>query len=300
MAEVSPGAAWLTLDALVEVKRPGDAAFWRHFRSSRVVGWKTGTSYGLRDGWAVGTTPRYTVAVWVGNASGEGRPGLTGSATAAPILFDLMNRLDPEPWFDPPYLHMKRVEVCKNDGYLAAGGCASELVWVPKHSHFEQVSPFNRRVHLDATGRDRVHGACETPARMTHRSWFVLPPRLEFYYRKHHAEYRPLPDFRGDCRLAAGVEGASGPIAFLYPHAGTKLYIPTDLANKRSETVFEAVHRRADATLYWHLDDVYLGTTTTFHQQGLDMTPGPHVVTVVDEAGNRLSRRFEVLGTRTP
>ena len=102
MAELSPGAAWLALDALVEVKRPGDAAFWRHFRSSRIVGWKTGTSYGLRDGWAIGTTPSHTVAVWVGNASGEGRPGLTGSATAAPILFDLINRLDPEPWFRTP------------------------------------------------------------------------------------------------------------------------------------------------------------------------------------------------------
>ena len=118
MAELSPGAAWLALDALVEVKRPGDAAFWRHFRSSRIVGWKTGTSYGLRDGWAIGTTPSHTVAVWVGNASGEGRPGLTGSATAAPILFDLINRLDPEPWFRTPYLHMKQVEVGTNEPFV--------------------------------------------------------------------------------------------------------------------------------------------------------------------------------------
>ena len=296
MAELSPGAAWLALDALVDVKRPGDARFWRHFTSSRIVGWKTGTSYGLRDGWAIGTTPSHTVAVWVGNASGEGRPGLTGSAAAAPILFDLINRLDPVPWFRTPFLHMKQVEVCKNDGYLAGGGCDTELRWVPKHSHFEKVSTFNRRVHLDQAGRAQVTGACEAPGRMSHRSWFVLPARLEFYYRKHHAEYRPLPRFREDCRLAAGVEGTSGPIAFLYPNAGTKLYIPTDLARKRGETVFEAVHRRPDATLFWHLDDIYLGSTKTFHQQGLDMTPGRHIVTVVDETGNRLSRRFQVLG----
>ncbi len=73
-------------------------------------------------------------------------------------------------------------------------------------------------------------------------------------------------------------------------------YISTDLVRKRGETVFEAVHRRPDATLFWHLDDVYLGATTTFHQPGLDMTQGPHVVTVVDDTGNRLSRRFQVLG----
>jgi len=295
-AELSPGAAWLALEALVEVKRPGDGRFWRHFRSSRIVGWKTGTSYGLRDGWAIGTTPRHTVAVWVGNATGEGRPGLTGSATAAPILFDLFNRLDPTPWFQPPYLHMKQVEICRNDGYLAGGGCETELSWVPKSSHFEQVSPFNQRVHLDAESAWRVIGACESPRRMSHRSWFVLPARLEFYYRKQRSDYRPLPPFREDCRAAASVDGQSGPMAFIYPNAGTKLYIPTDLARKRSATVFEAVHRSPEATLYWHLDDVYLGTTTTFHQQGLDMTPGVHVVTVVDESGNRLSQRFEVLG----
>jgi penicillin-binding protein 1C len=167
---------------------------------------------------------------------------------------------------------------------------------VPKSSHFEQVSPFNQRVHLDAESAWRVIGACESPRRMSHRSWFVLPARLEFYYRKQRADYRPLPPFREDCRAAASVDGQSGPMAFIYPNAGTKLYIPTDLARKRSATVFEAVHRSPEATLYWHLDDVYLGTTTTFHQQGLDMTPGVHVVTVVDESGNRLSQRFEVLG----
>jgi penicillin-binding protein 1C len=59
--------------------------------------------------------------------------------------------------------------------------------------------------------------------------------------------------------------------------------------------VREAVHREPDAQLYWHLDDVFLGTTRTFHQLALDIPAGPHVVTIVDTAGNRLSRSFEVL-----
>lgn len=295
-AEIGPAAAWLTLNALLEVARPGEESHWRNFASQRKIAWKTGTSFGLRDAWAIGSSSRYTVAVWVGNASGEGRPALTGGSVAAPILFDIFNRLDYADWFTPPYLHMKEVEVCRNDGYLANGDCISERQWVPIESHFEQLSPYNRRVHLDGTRRYRVHGECESPSRMVHVNWFVLPPAQEFYYRRHHAEYRILPPLRRDCQVQAESHAAKGPIEFLYPNFGTRLYIPIDLAAQKGRAVFEAVHRDRDARLYWHLDDEYLGTTTSFHQQALDIVPGEHVITVVDQNGHRLSRRFEVLG----
>jgi penicillin-binding protein 1C len=116
---------------------------------------------------------------------------------------------------------------------------------------------------------------------MEHRSWFVLPPSQEFYFRRHHAEYRPLPPFRNDCTV---LVADAAPIDFLYPHAGTSLYIPLDLGAKKGRAVFEAVHREPGATLFWHLDDRYLGATETFHQQALDIAPGVHVVTVVDGA----------------
>lgn len=292
--EVTPGAAYLTLQALVDVRRPDDWGHWRQFLSSRRLSWKTGTSYGLRDGWAIGVTPEHTIAVWVGNASGEGRPELTGRTMAAPILFELAGRLPAGQGFDRPALHMKTVEACRNDGFLAGGGCETEATWVPEDSHFGRTSPFNRTVHLDGSGARQVHGGCERPGRMRHASWFVLPPHMEHYYRRHHADYRPLPRLRDDCRDANGT--AATPIAFLYPNAGTKLYIPLDLTGLRGRAVFEAVHREPEETLFWHLDDRYLGRTRTFHQQELDMTPGFHTITVVDESGHRLSRRFEVLG----
>ena len=67
------GAAWLTLSALTEVNRPEEID-WKSIPSMQTIAWKTGTSYGFRDAWAVGVTPRYTVGVWVGNATGEGKP----------------------------------------------------------------------------------------------------------------------------------------------------------------------------------------------------------------------------------
>ncbi|MCK7531856.1 MAG: hypothetical protein MZV63_12950 [Marinilabiliales bacterium] len=63
------------------------------FRQCPDIAWKTGTSFGYRDAWAVGTTPEYVVAVWAGNADGEGRPGLSGISSAAPLLFDIFRLL---------------------------------------------------------------------------------------------------------------------------------------------------------------------------------------------------------------
>jgi len=296
--EIGPGAAWLTMNALQEVNRPDLDGHWKSFESSQRIAWKTGTSFGQRDGWAIGSTARYTVGVWVGNASGEGRADLTGVASAAPILFAVFNRLGPSPWFERPEADLKPVIVCKDDGYLASGGCEPRTELAPAGSHFERTSPYHRLVHLDPSGRWRVNGACEAPARMRHQSWFVLPPGQELYFRQHRTDYRLLPAYRADC-AAQAPEERQGPIDFLYPNAGTRLYIPIDLGAKKGRTVFEAVHRSRRATLYWHLDDRFIATTTTFHQQALDIEPGMHVLTVVDQDGNRASRQFEVLGRQS-
>src|SRR5205807_10426279 len=77
---------YYTFQAMEEVMRPGEEMLWQQFSSTQRIAWKTGTSFGFRDGWAIGITPRYVVGVWVGNTDGEGRPGLTGINTAAPIM----------------------------------------------------------------------------------------------------------------------------------------------------------------------------------------------------------------------
>jgi penicillin-binding protein 1C len=288
---IGPGGAWLTLDTLLEVPRPGEEGAWHRFASSRAIAWKTGTSFGLRDGWAIGTTSRYTIGVWVGNATGEGRPGLTGSAMAAPLMFALFNGLPASAWFERPNYALRAVDVCSDDGYLATPECTTERTWIPRSSHFGVLSPHNLRVHLDADG-NRVDSDCESPGHMTHAGWFVLPPAQEYYYRRAHAEYRPLPRMRADCQTVSTT------LAVLYPDANARVLIPRELDGSRGRTVFEAVSRRRDATIYWHLDGQYLGETHTFHQQSLDMDPGEHILTLVDDAGERVARRFQVVATR--
>ncbi len=296
ISQISPATAWLTMKALMEVSRPGTENHWREFTSSRKVAWKTGTSFGLRDAWAIGSDTRYTVAVWVGNASGEGVAGLTGVSSAAPIMFDIFNKLDkPEQDFRAPLHLMKRIQICKDNGYLSNANCASKEVWIPRESHFQKTSPHHRYVHLDNNKQWQVNSRCESVSKMKHVSWFELPPGQAYYYKQTHSQYRPLPKLRPDCRINIASK-QHGPIDILYPLPGTRIYIPTDLARQKSRTIFEAVHRQTSATLFWHLDEKYLGTTENFHNLALNIAPGKHTLTVVDDNGYRVSRKFEVLG----
>lgn len=293
-SEISPAAAWLTLDALVNVNRPGEHSFWRQYQSAQKIAWKTGTSYGFRDAWAIGMTPKYTVAVWAGNANGEGRPELVGSKAAAPLMLDIFKKLPKSPWFEKPTGQMKAVDICVNDGYLANGQCDSKTIGVPVYSYFNQVSPHNKRVHLDKLKNHQVHSRCENRENMVHENWFILPPSQAHFYRRTHASYRVLPDFRKDCQVSSSTHSS---IDLIYPNRGSKIYIPIGLDNQQSSTVFRAVHRNSKAKLYWHLDDDFIGTTETFHEQAITVSAGRHRLLLVDDQGERFERYFEVIGT---
>ena len=86
------------------------------------------------------------------------------------------------------------------------------------------------------------------------------------------------------------------PLAIIYPKSQSNIYIPTQLDGTLSKTVFEASHINASSTIYWHLDEQYLGQTIDIHQIELVPTEGKHVLTLVDDMGFEITRSFNVLG----
>ena len=200
-----------------------------------------------------GTTPQYTVGVWVGNAAGEGRQGMTGVKIAAPILFDVFNRIPLKSnWFRKPVEQMKTVSICKDDGFLANDLCDAKPYQIPLNSHFDKVTPNHQRVHLDLSTGLRVHRVCESLAAMQHKKWFVLPPEQAYYYQQFHADYKVLPEWREDCLDKTASTGSS-PISLIYPRRNTQIYIPRDLTGERGKTVFQAftVTRRHSYSGIW-------------------------------------------------
>ena len=297
--EISPASAWMTLQALLDVTRPDESGYWRNFSSSHKIAWKTGTSFGHRDAWAIGTTPRYTVGVWVGNAEGEGRQELTGVKAAAPILFDVFNRLSlKNEWFEKPLAQMKKISICQDDGFLANKDCEAKPYWIPKNTHFDRISPYHQRIHVvEKEGEfQRVHSECESISKMQHLSWFVLPPDQSHYYQQTHANYKPLPKWREDCKTLQNNTRDNNPIRIIYPRHNTQIFIPTDLTGERSKVVFKAIHREKEQQIYWHIDNQYQGATRLFHQKAVYLKGGKHRLVLIDDAGNRVEQGFVILG----
>ncbi len=283
---------WLMFQAMLEVARPDEEAFWQQFSSSFKVAWKTGTSFGNRDAWSIGVTPQYVVGVWVGNASGEGRPGLTGIECAAPILFDIYKSLSPNGWFQQPMNEMVKVQVCKQSGYRISSICEeADTIWVSKIGLRTNVCPYHQWVHLDKTMQWQVNSNCESIDNMVHTSWFVLPPVMEWYFKNKNPFYKMLPPFRNDCLTS----GESKSMEMIYPHNNSKIYIPVDIDGKLGNAVFKLAHRNPHLTVFWHLDDVFVGTTKQNHQLELSPKKGIHKLTLVDEKGETIKITFEIL-----
>jgi len=286
----SAASAWLTLEALLEVARPGEEASWQEYASGRRIAWKTGTSFGFRDAWSVGLTPGYAVGVWVGNASGEGRPELRGIVNAAPLLFEVFSSMPTSSWFPEPASELVGVTTCARSGFLAGPYCAeTKEILAPRAGRAAQPCPWCRPVTLDLAG-DHLASVPGTPLAETRtENRFVLPPAVEWYYRKQHFEYRPLPP------PAPGTALGTRPFDIIQPTEGAALYAPLELSGEEGRLVFEAAAGDPAAELFWHLDEDYLGTTRNIHRLECRPGIGRHVLTLVDANGASQSVRFVVL-----
>lgn len=289
---ISAGAAYLAFEAMQNVERPTSSGDWQQFMSSKRIAWKTGTSFGFRDAWAVGVNPKYAVGVWVGNADGEGRPELIGVSAAAPILMDIFGVLPSNDWFTMPYDDLIQLPLCKASGFRCGDFCEKDTTWVCKNATKLELCPYHKLLHLDASEQFQVTDACESPSLMQHRPWFVLPPIEEYYYKSKNPNYVSPPLFKEGCGAAEG----ENPMQLIYPRYHAQIYVPIDLDGQLSRTVFQAAHRNPETTIHWHLDNSYVGSTKSFHNLELIPTVGQHKIVLVDEKGNRVEQGFEVIG----
>jgi penicillin-binding protein 1C len=283
---------YFTFQAMQEVMRPGDEGLWQQFNSSRKIAWKTGTSFGFRDGWAIGVTPQNVVAVWVGNTSGEGRAGLIGIQTAAPIMFDIFRNLPASTWFLKPTDNYVTIPVCKQSGFRAQTDCIFiDTLLMPPNALKSAQCNFHKTIQLDATGTFQVNANCESPINMKQKSWFILPPTMEYYYKKLHADYTPLPPFKAGCL----PQNTTKVMELIYPQQGIKIFVPKEINGEKGKTVFTATHTNNNAKIFWMIDNEFVSTTTTYHQVAIAASKGLHSITITDELGNSVTRNFEII-----
>ncbi|MDR2844173.1 MAG: penicillin-binding protein 1C [Candidatus Symbiothrix sp.] len=282
-------AVWQVFEALTEVNRPEEID-WRTLPGMQKIAWKTGTSYGFRDAWAVGATPKYVVGVWVGNSSGEGKPNLIGARTAGPVMFDIFERLPASEWFEQPSGAWAEAIVCRQSGHLKGRFCEdTDTLLVCPNGLRTEVCPYHIPVNLTVDERFRVYATCLGSEASVQRNWFVLPPAWAWYYRQHHPDYQALPAFKSGCG-----EDSSNPMQFIYPQGNAQVHLPKQLDGSAGKITVNLAHNNRRATVFWHIDNEYLTSTTDIHTITVQLAVGNHFITAVDNEGNSISCQLAV------
>ncbi|MBE9491172.1 MAG: penicillin-binding protein 1C [Bacteroidetes bacterium] len=283
---------YLTYESLKEVNRPESDENWEFFDSSKQIAWKTGTSFGFRDAWAIGTTKDYVVGVWVGNADGEGRPGLIGVQTAAPILFDVFDLLPHSNWFLKPFDEMQEIDICTKSGYRATEICeTTQKQYIQISGLKTKPCPYHVLVHLDKTEGFQVNSSCEDLNNIINKSWFVLPPLMAYYYKTKNPFYKPLPRFKSNCLGENAIT-----MQFIYPKENNTIFLPKDFDGNTNELILKIAHSKPESTLFWYVDKTFIGSTKNIHDMAIIPKQGEHIITVVDEFGNEVKRLIEISG----
>ena len=289
---ISPSAAWSTISAMEHVVRPNKEKNWEEFSTSERISWKTGTSFGFRDAWAIGLNKEYVVGVWVGNADGEGRPGIIGVEAAAPILFDVFDFLPKSEWYKKPIDEFTTKKLCTKSGMRASKHCLeTRYNSIPFECGNNSLCNFHQIIFLDKEGKNRVSSNCYPVSKMLQKKWFTLPPKAAYYYQKRAPDYKEIPAYKEGCDKADNTKQ----ISILYPKNESKIIITRTETGEESSVVMEALHRDAEITLFWHLNEEFIGETNHIHQRDKKLNPGKYVLQVIDELGNSEKITFEVV-----
>jgi len=304
---LSPGAAWIIRDTLEANPRPGSVADTFEQRGRPRVAWKTGTSYGYRDAWAVGSTHRYTVGVWIGRPDGTPLPGQYGAVTALPLLFEVVDSLPAQRGDGasrPPPSNVVQMDICWPLG-LALDPQAPQLCRKKlKAWTLDNVVPptfAERDARLWNAGRERF----EVDARTGQR----LSAECTLSHERRSGEIARWPALASpwlslDARMAARLPTLSPDCAPDGRDATEELRIEgindrATLARASNSIAPLRLSLRAigsEARIRWLLDGRYIGESqgagNFLHEFG---DPGSHTLTALADSGAWSRIEFRVL-----
>jgi len=277
---LSREAAQQVTEVLTDLERPDLPGSWELTRDAPTVAWKTGTSYGHRDAWAVGFTERFTAGVWVGNFDGTAVEGISGAHDAAPLLFDLLRAVDPGGRAPGEAGEAPRMRICAESHERPTSWCPRtvEVAYLPGKTRLPSCS-YHRRVFVDRETGEWLAGDCVGKRPMEAKVLTVYPAELVAWWA---ARGQPVPELP---RPAEGCHGAGAPgepPRIVSPDAATP-YRRRASAPERFQRV--PLIARGSGRLWWYQDGVLVANASPEEQRFLPLETGTHKLVVVDEAG---------------
>ncbi|MFA7056651.1 MAG: penicillin-binding protein 1C [Candidatus Cloacimonadales bacterium] len=285
---LSPASCHQILEILSGVQKPTHYA--KRFPN---FSWKTGTSNGFRDAWAVGVDQQWTIAVWAGNFTGEGNPHLLGRDIAGNILFRVLSTLpeNDSPPFVKPWADFKQIAVCAVSGFAPTKAC-SDTVWcdVPKSAFVLPKCSYHKQIIVDEFETMQLCSNCWSG--FNHKSINILdyPPDVDYYLQKFGQEIPILPPHNPECSL---VKNHSN-LLIKYPISQSHIYLPTTSQGRLNSFQAEAFCN-ANTSIFWFLNKEFLAETKDKHTLDIYTTAGTKELLLVTSDGISKRVKFEIL-----
>ncbi len=280
-----PASAYAALKSMKEFR-------YQKFHSERFnnkyIYYKTGTSFGYRDAWAVGTNGKYVVCVWVGNADGEGRPGLTGKDYAVPVFIQIMQNLEGK-IVSFPKAFFKKTTVCSLTGYEMSEECHElKSVLVPSCSYPSKKCGYHKVILTDAEHKFRYNADC-APLDAIREAFLVLRPEQEMYYKMKNPFFISIPPVHPKC-----ISDEKKDFEIVYPKNNLRIML-SGILGSSNVLVLKAASRNKKNFLKWYLNDVFQGQTRGIHHLEIKPEKGVYKLKVIDINGNEDEVFFEVI-----
>ncbi len=284
----SPEAAYIVSDILSGIQRPDIPATFLGNSKLPKVAWKTGTSFGRRDAWCIGYSPRYTIGVWMGNMNGKPVLEMSGSKTAVPLVLELFNVIDYDAgkqWLQAPPRIRERL-VCTDSGLLPQASCTH----LCKDLAIAGVSPQRycdryREIFTDSSETVQYCTACLPPNGFIKGRYAMLAPDLALWMDMNQLTHPMPPRHNPDC---GGVFHGAGPEI----HSPTKNR--TYYVEKGQEIMLQAAPEASIQMHYWFANQRYLGACTAGEKLFFAPENGPIEITCMDDKGRMGTIQFEV------
>ena len=285
---LSPEACFLILDILKNNSPPKESRHLGQINAGSDIAWKTGTSFAFRDAWAVGISGHYVLAVWVGNFPGDGNPNFIGRLAAGPLLFEIFNILNRDKqWkvedaISPEALNLKKVAVCARSGDLPSKYSPNTIQswFIPGVSPLK-VSTVHRAIPIDMeTGLRSCWCDPNTSELQVYEFW---PSDILRIYHLAGISLKTPPPFKSSCSL--DDLSASGTAPVIQSPRSNVIYALQSHKLKEEKIPFSAIVDADVETLYWFVDNQFVGRIKKGKTLFWKPTNGTFIVQVVDDHG---------------
>ena len=287
---VAPGAAFLARRALRLRDRPDFPSRRQLSGAPEGVAWKTGTSFGHRDAWAVGMGPRHVVVVWLGNLDHKASRWLLGAEAAGPLLFDLLDgigerALEAEAQPDD----LGRVAVCPLSGRVPGPACPSQASAVALLDRAPpERCPMHQFIEVDVQTGEEVNPGCRGDRQTARRALVVQPQAVERWLQGQGRGSPPRPPLAEGCAPVARAEDPQ----IVAPPLGAVVMLIPGLPSSEQELALEA--EGGTPPLQWFVDGRLLSGVGEDGRGWWAPQVGRHELLVLDATGRSSRRTLEV------